>query len=139
MGEDVTSNARTIKSIPLKLQNSPSKKFEVRGEVYMDVAEFQKMNQGLIEEGKEPFANPRNAAAGSLRQKDSRITASRPLKFCAHSYGYLGGVNFKTYSEFLETCELAGIPVAKPLLRVDSIEDVMRSCLELQGRRESLS
>lgn len=139
VGEDVSANARTIKAIPLKLHHLPSKRFEVRGEVYMDVADFRKMNQSLIEEGKEPFANPRNAAAGSLRQKDSRITALRPLKFSAHSYGDLGGLKFITYSEFLQTCEKAGIPVAKPLLIVDSIESVMKACLRLQAEREQLN
>ncbi len=138
VGEDVTANARTIKAIPLKLRNTPAEEFEVRGEVYMELADFQKMNEQLTEAGQEPFANARNSAAGSLRQKDSRITATRPLKFFAHSYADRGGIHFKNYTDFLKACEAAGIPVAKPLLTVNSIEGVLKSCLKMQADRDKL-
>ncbi|MCG3203397.1 MAG: DNA ligase [Elusimicrobia bacterium] len=138
-GEDVTANARTIKAIPLKLRTTPSDVFEVRGEVYMDLEDFRNMNTGLLESGQEPFANPRNAAAGSLRQKDSSITASRPLKFFAHSYGNLGGAQYKHYTEFLNTCETAGLPVAKPLWVVNSIDSVISSLFRLQEDRDTLA
>lgn len=138
-GEDVTLNARTIKAIPLHLKEMPSKKFEVRGEVYMEIEDFRKMNRQLQEAEEEPFANPRNAAAGSLRQKDPRITATRPLKFFAHSYGDLGGMDLKHYGDFLKACEKAGIPVAKPLFFVDTIGAVIESCSKIEKQRESLA
>ncbi len=138
-GEDVTANARTIRAIPLRLQGKPPRKFEVRGEVYMDNADFQKMNAGFEAAGEEGFANPRNAAAGSLRQKDPQITATRPLKFAAHSYGDLEGLDFDHYTEFLDACEKAGVPVAKPLKTMNTIDEVLMTCLGLQEKRDSLA
>jgi DNA ligase (NAD+) len=135
-GEDVTLNARTIKAIPLKLRGDVPAVFEVRGEVYMDIDDFRKMNERLIENGDEPFANPRNAAAGSLRQKDPRITATRPLKFFAHSSGDLKGVHFKHYTEFLSICEKAGIPTCKPYKTENSVDGVIKRCSAWESERE---
>ncbi len=137
-GEDVTLNARTIKAIPLKLQKVPARKFEVRGEVYMEIKDFQKMNKQIEESGQQAFANPRNAAAGALRQKDPNITATRPLKFFAHSYGDMVGSHFKTYVEFLKACEAAGVPVDRPLTIVKTIDDVLTACLKMQDGRDNL-
>jgi len=136
-GEDVTLNARTIKAIPLKLRGKPPALLEVRGEVFMELPDFRKMNQDLQENGQEPFVNPRNAAAGSLRQKDPRITATRPLKFFAHSYADPGGESlYKRYMGFLEFCEEAGLAVAKPLKTEKSVDGVLKTCLAWQEARE---
>jgi len=138
-GEDVTLNARTIRSLPLKLKGKPFKRFEVRGEVFMNVADFLKMNEALVADGKEPFANPRNFAAGSLRQKDPSLTAQRPLRFMAHSYGDLEGLDFTTYTEFLDACEAAGVPIARPLTIVKTIDDALKVALKLNETRDRLS
>lgn len=135
-GEDVTANARTIKAIPLKLHGRVPSVIEVRGEVYMDVKDFEKMNERIKENGDEPFANPRNAAAGTLRQKDPRITAQRPLKFFAHSSGDLKGLDFEVYTEFLEFCEKAGIPVARPFHVEHSVDGIIKRCDAWEGERE---
>jgi DNA ligase (NAD+) len=135
-GEDVTLNARTIKAIPLKLRGHVPSILEVRGEVYMDIKDFQKMNDRFKQNDEEPFANPRNAAAGSLRQKDPRVTATRPLKFFAHSSGDLKGADFKQYTDFLEFCEKAGIPVCKPLKTETSIDGVIKRTGAWESERE---
>jgi len=113
VGEDITSNVRTVRSIPQRLwTKEPPKLLEVRGEIYLPVKAFERLNEELTRAGQRPFANPRNAAAGSLRQKDPRVTASRPLSFFCHSFGYADGVRFRSHSEFLEWCPEAGLPVA---------------------------
>jgi DNA ligase (NAD+) len=105
-GEDVTPNARTIKSIPLRLNTKkPPQEIELRGEVYLRKDDFAKINAGLQELGKPSFVNPRNCTSGSLRQKDSQVTASRPLRFFVHSFGRLTGApEFASFSDFLQTC-----------------------------------
>ncbi len=93
-GENITANARTIASIPLRLIGDDlPKRIEVRGEVYMELAGFRALNESQQESGAKVFANPRNAAAGSLRLLDSRITASRPLTFCSYGIGLIGSFN----------------------------------------------
>ncbi len=136
-GEDVTLNTRTIKSVPLKLRKSISGRMEIRGEVYMDINDFQKMNQSLREAGEEPFANPRNAAAGSLRQKDPRVTAERPLKFFAHSFADTNESPFRLYTDFLTACEDLGVPVVKPYVTESSVLDVMKRCREWETTRDT--
>ena len=94
VGEDVTVNLRTINAIPLRmLGDDVPALLEVRGEVYMPLSGFRELNERLVAEGKKPTPNPRNAAAGSLRQKDSRITAARPLSFWAYGIGVHEGVD----------------------------------------------
>ena len=94
VGEDVTANVRTITVIPERLRGDDVPEvLEVRGEVYFAVAEFTALNEALVADGKAPFANPRNAAAGSLRQKDPRVTASRNLGFVSHGLGVLDGLH----------------------------------------------
>lgn len=112
-GEDVTLNVKTIKNLPNKLagKNLPSV-IEVRGEVYFPLAAFADLNASLEELGKALFANPRNAAAGSLRQKDPRVTAERPLSVVVHGVGALEGASFKSQSEAYETLKKWGLPVS---------------------------
>lgn len=113
IGEDVLSNIKTIKSVPLKLNNTnPPDIFEVRGEVVILKSDFKKLNTQQEENGLSPFANPRNAAAGSIRQLDSKIASSRPLKFYGYSPGEVSAVTFKTQREFLDLLQDYKIPTA---------------------------
>jgi DNA ligase (NAD+) len=109
-GEDVTENVRTIRSIPLRLKKSIPL-LEVRGEIYMNRADFERMNERLRAAGERTFINPRNSAAGAVRQLDPKITARRPLRFCAHGFGEIDGISFQTQSELLDTIEELGLPV----------------------------
>ena len=112
-GEDVTANIRTIRSVPMRLREAmPPKLLEVRGEVYLPVKPFEEFNRELEEQGKMPFANPRNAAAGTLRQKDPRVTASRPLRYWVHGIGALQGKRFARHSESLAYLREFGLRVA---------------------------
>jgi DNA ligase (NAD+) len=113
VGEDITANVRTVRSVPPRLRvKDPPSALEVRGEIYLPVRAFEKLNEDLTGAGQRPFANPRNAAAGSLRQKDPRISASRPLALWVHSFGYAAGIRFESHSGFLAWCRDAGLPVA---------------------------
>ncbi|MGW5670821.1 NAD-dependent DNA ligase LigA [Micromonospora sp. NPDC003776] len=116
-GEDVTANVRSIKDVPSRL--TPSDGFpdvpeflEVRGEIYFPVAAFADLNAGLVEQGKAPFANPRNAAAGSLRQKDPRVTASRPLRLVVHGIGARRGFQPSAQSESYAALQAWGLPTS---------------------------
>lgn len=113
VGEDITANVRTVKAIPRRLAIEPPPAYlEVRGEVYLPVKAFEGLNEELLEAGQRPFANPRNAAAGSLRQKDPRVSAGRPLAMWVHSFGWAEGVRFDSHSGFLDWCRAARLPVA---------------------------
>ena len=109
-GEDVTANARTLRAIPLRLGGKAPKRLELRGEVYMTFADFEKVNEDEKRAGREPFVNPRNCAAGALRQKDPKVTAGRRLRFTAHSYGLWDGTEPASHSEFLGLCREFGVP-----------------------------
>ncbi|HAX61664.1 MAG TPA: DNA ligase (NAD(+)) LigA [Elusimicrobia bacterium] len=143
-GEDITLNIKTIKSIPLKLL--PTSDFrlptplEVRGEVYIDKTDFQKLNEEISKNGEQPFANPRNAAAGSLRQKNPKITAERKLKFIVHSYGTIPGTEkFETHFEFLNLCEKIGLPTTlKNIHLTKKIEEVVKLCRKREFDRENM-
>lgn len=112
-GEDVTLNVKTIKGLPHRLDGeSHPRLIEVRGEVYFPLAAFKELNESLEESGKSPFANPRNAAAGSLRQKDPRVTASRPLAVTVHGIGSIDGRRFETQGEAYEAMSSWGLPVS---------------------------
>ena len=112
-GEDVTLNVKTIKSLPHNLSGkSIPELIEVRGEVFFPIAQFNEMNEALEEAGKPLFANPRNGAAGSLRQKDPRITASRPLDVVVHGVGARTGINFKEQSQAYELLKGLGLPTS---------------------------
>jgi DNA ligase (NAD+) len=139
VGEDVTTNLRTIKTIPLRmLGDATPSLLEVRGEVYMPLSGFNKLNERLVAEGKKPTPNPRNAAAGSLRQKDSSITASRPLSFWAYGIGAHEGVELATHSEALEWLREHGFPINPYAERLESIEEVARRCAEWERKRMQL-
>jgi len=112
-GEDVTVNLRTIKAIPLKLRGTTPEVLEVRGEVFMPRSEFEAFNERARERGEKTLANPRNGAAGSLRQLDSKVTALRPLSFYAYGLGKTSGWELpETHSEMLQTLKLFGLPVS---------------------------
>ena len=114
-GEDVTPNLRTLDDVPERLAGDGGdvpELLEVRGEVYFPVAGFEKLNESLVEAGKAPFANPRNAAAGSLRQKDPRVTASRPLRLVLHGVGAHKGTAPDRQSGWYELLRGWGLPVS---------------------------
>ena len=140
-GEDVTSNIRTIRAIPLRLlgPNLP-KVIEVRGEVFMHRTDFEKMNIIAAANGEKEFANPRNAAAGSLRQLDSKITAKRPLSFFAYGLGALEPSHWlpSTHSELLNQYEALGLPVCRERRVVDSLEGLMTFYTEIAAKRQQL-
>ncbi|MEN9944871.1 MAG: hypothetical protein RLY18_829 [Pseudomonadota bacterium] len=140
-GEDVTSNIRTIRAIPLRLlgPNLPNV-IEVRGEVFMHRTDFEKMNKIAAANGEKEFANPRNAAAGSLRQLDSKITAKRPLSFFAYGLGALEPSQWlpSTHSELLNQYESLGLPVCRERRVVDSLDGLMKFYAEIAGKRQQL-
>jgi DNA ligase (NAD+) len=138
-GEDVTPNIATIAAIPQKLKTkNPPAILEVRGEVYMPLPAFEELNKRQAELGGRLFANPRNSAAGSLRQKDASITASRELSFWSYQLGACEGANtptFKTHSETLAFLKDAGLPVNPNIRTLDTLEDVHRYCREWEASR----
>ncbi len=136
VGEDVTANLGTVRSIPESLDDNPPRVLEPRGEVYMTLDDFERLNRRQEEEGKPPFANPRNAAAGAIRQLDSRITARRPLKVYLYGIGE-GGEGFESHSGMLDGLKDYGLR-ANPHKLHDSIESVVEECLEAASQRESL-
>ena len=140
-GEDVTANIKTIRAIPLKLtgKNIPAV-LEVRGEVFMYLKDFQKMNEQASAQGEKEFANPRNAAAGSLRQLDSKITAKRPLSFFAYGLGALEPQSWlpKTHEELLNAYVTFGLPVCSERCVLKSVEDILTFYKEVGAKRDSL-
>lgn len=136
-GEDVTVNVKTIKNIPHRLTASAKhpvpKRVEVRGEVFFPVAGFEALNAELVEAGKPPFANPRNTAAGSLRQKDPRITASRPLAMTVHGIGAYDGEPLTRQSQAYEILHAWGLPTSTHYKVVTSVQDVV-SFIEYVGK-----
>ncbi len=138
-GEDVTANIKTIHDIPKRLKgNGFGDVFEVRGEVYMSHADFEKLNERQEADGKPLFANPRNAAAGSLRQLDPAITASRPLKFFAYAWGETGALPADTQWGVYEAFREWGLPT-NPLMRlVKSVPEIMNFYHGIEETRASL-
>lgn len=138
-GEDVTLNVKTIKGVPLQLEGKdiPST-IEIRGEIYFPLAEFNELNAGIAESGKVPFANPRNAAAGSLRQKDPKITASRPLRLLVHGVGAIAGRNFHSQSEVYSALAEWGLPVSSRVETFRELKDVTKYIAKFDGARHSL-
>ncbi|MGH7822052.1 MAG: NAD-dependent DNA ligase LigA, partial [Candidatus Binatia bacterium] len=139
-GEDVTPNLRTIRNVPLRLRPADGvpRRLEVRGEVILPKAAFRRVNEERVERGEPEFANPRNAAAGSLRQLDPRITASRPLEFFCHSAGEVSGDTSRTHWEFLERCRAFGLRT-NPLNRLcASLEQVFVVREETERGRDEL-
>jgi DNA ligase (NAD+) len=139
VGEDVTVNLRTINAIPLRmLGDDPPTLIEVRGEVYMPLSGFNALNERLVSEGKKATPNPRNAAAGSLRQKDSSITASRPLSFWAYGIGVVDGVQPASHWEALQWLKSHGFPINPFAERYDSIDEVAQACRDWERKRTEL-
>ncbi len=139
-GEDVTPNLRTVKSIPLHLHGATIPRLiEIRGEVLMYRRDFERMNQRQREQGEKEFVNPRNAAAGSLRQLDSRITARRPLRFFAYAIGLIEGATAPaTHAELEDWLESLGLPVCPERRPVSGVQGLMGYYDEIGARREKL-
>jgi DNA ligase (NAD+) len=125
VGDDITPNVRTVANVPRRLAlDDPPPAFEVRGEIYFPASGFEALNQQMTDEGRQIYANPRNAASGSLRQKDPKVTGSRQLAMLCHSFGLAEGIRFASHSEFLAFCERAGLPVADQTRSVGTLEEV---------------
>jgi DNA ligase (NAD+) len=138
-GEDVTPNLRTIKAIPLRmLGDDVPAAVEVRGEVYLPISGFRELNERLAGTNQKLAPNPRNAAAGSLRQKNSAITADRPLSIWIYGAGYREGVEFETQSGMLEWLAERGFRTNPYAERLESIEDVAAACIAWETRRIEL-
>lgn len=138
-GELITENVRTIRAIPLRLRGaSPPAHLSVRGEVYMNKADFEALNKAQEDAGEKIYANPRNLTAGSLKQLDPRITASRPLNFVSYGPGRIDGVRIGSQWEFLEAVRELGLPVSGLRRRCEQIDDVIRYYEEMAGQREKL-
>jgi len=138
-GEDISVNVRTVRNIPLKLQGSgwPAT-LEVRGEVFMSKAGFERLNAAQLEAGGKTFANPRNAAAGSLRQLDSKITASRPLEFCCYGLGQVSADIADTHIGNLERLKQWGMPISRELRLAKGIDECLDYYREIGERRNAL-
>ncbi len=139
VGEDVTANVLTIASIPKKLKgNGHPKQVEIRGEIFFGVDDFAKLNEGLVAEGKAPFANPRNSASGSLRQKDSAVTASRPLQMLVHGVGAWPDSAALHQSELYELLASWGLPTTDKYRVVSTAEEVIKYINEFEKNRHKL-
>ncbi|EPM44720.1 NAD-dependent DNA ligase LigA [Pseudomonas syringae] len=139
-GEDISVNVRTVRNIPLKLQGKGwPELLEVRGEVFMSKAGFERLNASQLEVGGKTFANPRNAAAGSLRQLDSKITANRPLEFCCYGLGQTSAEIADTHIGVLETLKKWGMPVSRELKLADGVEECLAYYRDIGERRLSLT
>lgn len=139
-GEDISVNVRTVRNIPLKLQGSgwPAT-LEVRGEVFMSKAGFERLNEAQLASGGKTFANPRNAAAGSLRQLDSKITASRPLEFCCYGLGQVSADIADTHIGNLQQLKQWGLPISRELRLAKGIDECLDYYREIGDRRNALA
>ncbi|HEU4526391.1 MAG TPA: NAD-dependent DNA ligase LigA [Actinomycetota bacterium] len=139
IGEDITANVRTVRTVPQRLlAKDPPAVLEVRGEIYLPVRAFEELNEQLTRAEQRPFANPRNAAAGSLRQKDPRVSASRPLALWVHSFGYAEDVRFDSHSGFLAWCRDAALPVPRTSQLEPDLDSVLRYLEHWQEHRHSV-
>lgn len=140
-GEDITFNLKTIRSIPLTLRRDkrdPPTRLEVRGEVFLSRQAFQQMNQEREEEGQPAFANPRNAAAGSLKQLDSTITAKRPLDIFCHGMGEIAAADFASHLEFLQALRDWGLKPVPGARLCHGLEQVLRYRDQMEAQRDEL-
>lgn len=139
-GEDITANIRTIRNIPLQLlMDNPPARLEVRGEVFMPHAGFERLNQQALEKGEKTFANPRNAAAGSLRQLDPKITSKRPLVLNAYGIGIAEGVDLpNTHYDRLQWLKSIGIPVNPEIRLCNGTDEVLDFYRDIQNKRSAL-
>ena len=143
VGDDVTVNAKTIKSIPLTLKKdgakvAPPRIVEVRGEVYMDNDDFQRVNKEIVADGEEPYANPRNLTSGTLRRLDPKIVAKRRLRFLAHGLGQVDPLPVDTYWEWTGLLRKWGLPLPKEVWRVESIDEAIKCIHEFEKTRPKL-
>lgn len=141
-GDDVTQNVRTIRAVPLALHETKKHPIpnvvEVRGEIYMPTAEFERMNNAVVAAGDEPFANPRNATAGTLKQLDSNVVAERRLRIVAHGRGEIAGDPFETHSEFLAALAAWGIPTNSLTEKCETIDAVWKFIESFAAKRPEL-
>ncbi|WP_428074904.1 NAD-dependent DNA ligase LigA [Candidatus Avelusimicrobium luingense] len=137
VGEDITANVLTVKNIPHELANAPQGTLEIRGEIYLDKKDLALLNAQQEINGGNIFANTRNAAAGSLRQKDASLTAKRPLKFFAHSFG-VGNISADSFSAFIDLCRAWGFSVCPVRTQVSHITDVIRFYNQFSESRHNL-
>src|SRR5579871_4188220 len=137
-GEDITANLRTIRDIPLRLRGKAPDVFEVRGEVYMSHREFAALNQRQEKAGKPVYANPRNSAAGSVRQLDPSVTAARALNFFAYAWGEASALPADTQWEMLQTFKDWGLRVNPLTRRCETVDDVLAFYRDMEGKRASL-
>ena len=140
IGEDVTANLRTVRDIPLRLrENAPKGRIEIRGEIYFPFDAFEKMNEARVRAGEAVFATPRNSAAGSLRQLDPAITASRPLRFFGYSVAAPDGIElpFETQTQLLDAIAEWGVPVAPHRKRAKTLAEVEKWAYELEHKIRS--
>ncbi|QRK11847.1 NAD-dependent DNA ligase LigA [Archangium violaceum] len=139
VGEDITANVRTMRSVPMRLRGGQVPRvLEVRGEIHLPVKAFERLNQELTARGERPFANPRNGAAGSIRQKDPAVTASRPLRLWCYALGYAEGVTFSRHSESLAWLERMGLPVNPELKKVRTLKQVQAFCAHWREHRHDV-
>ena len=138
-GEDITANLKTVRAVPLKLRGKAPQILEVRGEVYMATEDFEKLNSSLGEKDLKTFANPRNAAAGSLRQKDPQVTASRNLSLICHGVGYVEGKRFKAHSEALAAARDWGLRTNPKNERVEDLDQVYEYCRNWEEHRHDVA
>ena len=139
VGEDVTANLRTLDSIPERLTKGAPAVVEVRGEVYLPISEFERINAEATAAGDKTYVNPRNTAAGSLRQKDAAVTATRRLAFWSYQLGeVVGGPDFATHHETMDWIASLGFPVNPERRLVGSLAEVSAFCVDWQGRRHDL-
>ena len=139
VGEDITPNVLTVKGVPRRLPAGAPSVLEVRGEVFFPVAGFEELNESLVAAGKAPFANPRNSAAGSLRQKNPEVTASRPLRMLVHGVGEVEGVTFSFQSEAYQRLGEWGLPVPETARVVGSAAEVAEFVAYYGEHRHDLS
>jgi DNA ligase (NAD+) len=137
IGEEVTQNLRTIKAIPLRIEDAPPL-LEVRGEIYLPLAAFARLNEQRAEAGEPTYANPRNTAAGSIRQLDPQLAASRPLSIWCYSVGALEGLSFDTHWESLEWLRDHGFKVHRDVEIHDTVDQVVAACRAWEERRDRL-
>ena len=136
-GDNITANIKTVRNIPLSAPGAPEV-FEVRGEAYLPVDAFRKLNAQRETEGEEPFANPRNATAGSLKQLDSRVVARRPLAAVFYAVGETRGIAFTQHAEVLEKLRSLGFPTPQHWWRCRDIEEVIARAQELEKLEATL-
>ena len=137
-GEDITANLRTVRAVPLRLRGKPPKILEVRGEVYMRTDDFEKLNEQLGEQGVRTFANPRNAAAGSLRQKDPGVTAARNLSLVCHGVGYIEAVRLKSHRDALAMLRDLGLRTNPENKQLKTLDEVYDFCTHWQEHRHDV-